>query len=348
MINPIKTRILFLLSDERMGGVKTSLHSLIDSRLAEQFEFAIAPLTSAKASLSNWHPQIIIVHDACSWKILPNLIALKFMLKFSKSKAKLVIQDHHYSENFERYQVPSPSRFRLMLRLCHWCSDRLLAVSWGQAAWIKKYELVSPHKLTVIQQSLNCDRFFAIPLKSIQKPLTLAAYGRFHEQKGLDILLKAVQLLPDLDFHLKIAGYGADEQKLKQLAAGNPKVEFVGKITDVPAFLADCDGVIIPSRWEPWGNVCLEAKAAGKPVIITAVDGLVEQVNDCGLVVASPNPESLAQAIKSMNAMSPEQLQAWGIKGRASVKNAWNDHLEAWEAMLFDIELLKTYTHVKN
>jgi glycosyltransferase involved in cell wall biosynthesis len=326
----MKPKILNLLSDERMGGVKTSLNSLMNSRLQEKFEFAIAPLNRAKASIKNLQPEIIIVHDACSWKILPSLLALKFL----KGKAKLVILDHHYSESFERLKVTNPQRFRLMLKLCHWCCDRLLLVSHAQGLWMRKYKLVRSPKLTIIQQSLNCDRFLELPPKPISKPLTFAAYGRFEEQKGFDILLQAVNLIPHIDFQLKIAGYGSDEAQLQQLVTGNPHVQFVGKIHDVPAFLNDSDVVIIPSRWEPWGNVCLEAKAAGKPVIVSAVDGLVEQIQECGLLVKSSNAQTFAKAIAQVCGMTPEELSAWGSKGRESAINAWDEHLTAWEDLL--------------
>jgi glycosyltransferase involved in cell wall biosynthesis len=326
----MKPKILNLLSDERMGGVKTSLNSLMNSRLQEKFEFPIAPLNRTRASIKNLQPAIIIVHDACSWKILPNLLALKFL----KGKAKLVIQDHHYSESFEQLKVPNPKRFRLMLKLCHWCCDRLLLVSHAQGLWMRKHKLVRSLKLTIIQQSLNCDRFFERPPKPISKPLTFAAYGRFEEQKGFDILLQAVNLTPHIDFQLKIAGYGADEAQLKQLVIGNPHVQFVGKIDDVPTFLNDCDVVIIPSRWEPWGNVCLEAKAAGKPAIVSAVDGLVEQIQECGLLVKPPNDQTFAKAIAQVCEMTLEELSSWGSKGRESAINAWDEHLSAWEDLL--------------
>ena len=330
----MKPRILSLLSDERMGGVKTSLSSLMSSRLNEKFEFAVAPLKREIASLRNFQPDIIIVHDACSWKILPSLLFLKILLKISKKKSKLVIEDHHYSAAFERLKVPSPSRFRLMLKLSHWCVDRLLVVSKAQGEWMLKHQLIKPNKLTIIQQSLNCDRFLALPLKPIEKPLIFAAYGRFDEQKGFDILLKTIELLPDLNFHLKIAGYGSDEALLKKLAAGNPQVQFVGKIDDIPAFLNNCDVVIIPSRWEPWGNVCLEVKASGKPIIASAVDGLVEQLQELGLLVPPDDPQTLAKAIAQICEMSLQELIDRGIKGRESVKNAWDRHLTEWEDLL--------------
>ena len=69
--------------------------------------------------------------------------------------------------------------------------------------------------------------------------------------------------------------------------------------------------MVIPSRLEPWGIVCVEAKAAAKPVLATAVDGLSEQVQSCGMLVSSSDPAVLAPAITQFVNTSPQQLQTW-------------------------------------
>ena len=131
-----------------------------------------------------------------------------------------------------------------------------------------------------------------------------------------------------------MGGYGQDEQLIKDLARDLPHVKLLGAIEDVPAFLADCDVIVIPSRWEPWGLVCLEAKAAGKPVVVFAIDGLTEQVRDCGLLVPANEPTKLTKAIASL----PQQdLAAWGQAGRASVVNAWAEFLHNWEIFLGEV-----------
>ena len=115
------------------------------------------------------------------------------------------------------------------------------------------------------------------------------------------------------------------------LAKDLPHVKLLGAIGDVPAFLANCDVIIIPSRWEPWGLVCLEAKAAGKPIVMFAVDGLKEQVRDCGLLVTPNDSTKLAEAITSL----PEQpLIKWGKVARQSVINSWDEFLNNWLAFL--------------
>jgi glycosyltransferase involved in cell wall biosynthesis len=146
-----------------------------------------------------------------------------------------------------------------------------------------------------------------------------------------------MQRVPSNQVQLLLGGYGSDETMLKQIAQGLGNIKFLGTIRDVPAFLSQCDVVVIPSRWEPWGNVCLEAKAAGKPVIVTAADGLVEQIEACGLVVPVEDPEALAKAIIQVASLSDTTLANWGQSGRRAVSSAGSKYVEAWESILWEV-----------
>ena len=253
-------------------------------------------------------------------------------------------------------------RFRLMLRLAYGLADEVVSISNAQRDWMLNHKLVKPSKIRTIYSASPVDTLLTIPAKDPIIPLKIGAYGRFAPQKGFDLLLTAFASLPGEKFQLYLGGYGQDEQLIKDLARDLPHVKLLGAIEDVPSFLADCDVIVIPSRWEPWGLVCLEAKAAGKPVVAFAVDGLREQVRledkemgemgrwrdredgetvrdrfqigDCGLLVPANDIQQLAAAIKSL----PQQnLIAWGEAGRTSVVKAWTEFLHSWELFLGEI-----------
>lgn len=326
----MKKKVLRVLDDQKIGGIKSTLEGFRISHLNDKFEFIVLPMHEAKSIVPELKPDIVIFHNACSWRRLPDLWLLE-------KYAKVIILEHHYSQEFERWQVTSIVRFRLMLRLAYGLADRVVAISQAQAEWMKKNRLVSPSKLTIISQCPNLDKLLVLPPKTPQKPLVLAAYGRFHLQKGFNTLIQAMRLVPQTNVELHLGGYGPDEAELKQLAQGFNNIKFLGAVRNVPEYLSSCDVVVIPSRWEPWGNVCLEAKAAGKPVIATHVDGLVEQVQDCGLLVPPEDPQSLAKAIEKFCVIPEESLQAWGQQGREAVKDAWNQYLTKWEKLLENI-----------
>ena len=271
--------------------------------------------------------------QASRFKGLPNLVLLKLL----NPHAKIIIREHHYSQGYEQYQVSGLHRFHLMLKLNYSLADRVVAVSQAQAEWMLRNHLVSPNQLIVIRQCVVLKDLLNIAVKPIETPFILATYGRFNFQKGFDILLQAMKLIPHLPIRLRIGGEGPQIEELKQLAQGLENIEFVGCVDDVPKFLQASDVVVIPSRWEPWGNVCLEAKAAGKPVIASNVDGLTEQVQNCGLLIPPNNPEVLAEAIEQVVSLPQTQLQTWGSNGRESVRGAWDRYLSQWRTLLWEV-----------
>ncbi|AUT01463.1 glycosyl transferase group 1 [Nostoc sp. CENA543] len=328
----MKAKICHFIGGQGMGwtgGIKATLKSLENSYLSQQFEFTIAPISEASSVLSKQRPEAIIVHAASSWRSLLTLWNLKFA-------AKLIINEHHYSAGFETFNVSSSGRFHRMLKTAYGICDRVIAVSQGQQNWMLKNQLLPAEKIALIQSSRIVDNFLAVPPKSrlSDQPFIIGAYGRLCFHKGFDVLINAVKQLSHPGIIVRIGGGGQDEAQLKQLAASCPQIQFVGRIDDVPAFLNQCDAVVIPSRWEAWGNVCLEARAAGKPVIASAVDGLSEQVQNCGILIPPDNPVALAKAIQGLVDLPPAELAQMGEQGQASALNAWDNYLSNWQKLL--------------
>jgi glycosyltransferase involved in cell wall biosynthesis len=223
----------------------------------------------------------------------------------------------------------------MMLRLGYSLFNRVVSVSCGQAQWMLDSKLLGSSRLRVIPFSRTLDELRNLPIESTPHiPLRLGALGRFVKQKGFDVLIKAVQRLPPGSVQLLLGGDGALDSELRGLAAGHPGITFLGPITDVPAFLHDCDGMAIPSLWEPWGNVCLESRAAGLPVIVSGVGGLSEQVEGCGFAVPPASVTELAAAIQKLLALSAEERFRLAHKARQSSLNSWDQFCRSWDSLL--------------
>ncbi|MXP63764.1 glycosyltransferase [Roseomonas sp. M0104] len=153
----------------------------------------------------------------------------------------------------------------------------------------------------------------------------LLALGRLHRNKGFDMLLRALPLLPGAA--LTIAGEGPERAALARLAAQlgvADRVQLLGWRRDSGALLAACDVFVCSSRHEPLGNIVLEAWSAGRPVVAVAAQGPSELIRDgeTGLLVPPESPEGLAAAIRTL-LQEPERRAAMGEAGRAAYAAAF-------------------------
>lgn len=133
----------------------------------------------------------------------------------------------------------------------------------------------------------------------VDVPLLLAM-GRLHENKGFDVLLRAMVDLPD--HWLWIAGEGPEGMALTKLAEDlgvSGRVRFLGWRDDSDALMQACDLFVCSSRHEPLGNIVLEAWAANKPVVAAAAAGPVSLIgnNEAGLLVPLEDAGALAQGV---------------------------------------------------
>ena len=131
--------------------------------------------------------------------------------------------------------------------------------------------------------------------------------GRLTEQKGHAYLLEAfvtvVQELPSA--RLLVVGDGELRPALERQAAHlglRGGVTFTGHREDVPRIMMALDVLVMPSLWEGFGLVLLEAMAASKPVIASQVSAIPEIVveGETGLLVPPKDPENLSRALLAL------------------------------------------------
>ena len=323
-------KIAHLIETIELGGVLRNLETLMGHmsdvehiRYDVNPRFAIAPIIPAD--------QLVVIHFTASWSKLPFLASLRAM----RGRAPIVIVEHSYTEAYERYVVPSSARFRAMLRLVYSFADQIVAVSHGQGAWLRQLGVVDPAKITVIPSSTYCGAFADIkaPTRSgpADEPLRIAAYGRYHEQKGFGNLILAMRGLPPGLATLHLAGLGPYAERLTEIASDMPNVTVGGPTKDVAGLLAGCDIVAVPSRWESFGQVALEARAAARPLIASAVDGLVEQTgDDWGWLVQEDDIPGLTKAIVLA---SQADLATMGQAARWSAEGHLETSLDIWRAL---------------
>jgi glycosyltransferase involved in cell wall biosynthesis len=183
------------------------------------------------------------------------------------------------------------------------CSD-FIGVTFDIARHIKESGIAADHAYTVHTfSSVETDHAAVdrAALKTLADAPVLLALSRLHAKKGLDTLLHALVTLPDC--YAWLAGDGPLENELKTLAATlgvSDRVRFLGWRTDRGALLNAANICVLPSRYEPFGTVMVEAWAAGVPLIAAAVAGPAAYITheENGLLVAPDDAEALSAAIR--------------------------------------------------
>jgi glycosyltransferase involved in cell wall biosynthesis len=130
--------------------------------------------------------------------------------------------------------------------------------------------------------------------------------GMGNYRKGLDILIKAVSLLKDMELTVHIGGDGKLLTTFKDMAkeldvAG--KCIFYGEIKpeNIQDFYSKLDFYVLPSRDETFGVVVVEAMACGLPVIATKCGGPEEIITkETGVLIDKEDPQELSRAIRSV------------------------------------------------
>ena len=151
----------------------------------------------------------------------------------------------------------------------------------------------------------------------------VAIVAQFHRRKGHDVLLRALAKLPPEEAPLCLAaGTGPEGDALLDLArelGRSGDVRWLGRLDEVRDVLRAADVVAMPSRAEGLGVAAIEALAAARPVIASAVGGLPEIVHDGveGLVVPPGDVDALAAALRRL--LSDSDLrERMGAAGRAA------------------------------
>ena len=146
------------------------------------------------------------------------------------------------------------------------------------------------------------DRAFKADLGSDQQDQVVVFAGRLVAEKGLDVLLRALAMLPGV--RLRVAGDGPMRAVWQRLAAEigvGDRTEFLGamSLTELGDLYADAAVVCVPSAWEePFGYVAAEAMAMGRAVVATPSGALPELLADGrGFVAAASTPKVLAETL---------------------------------------------------
>ncbi|WP_110686014.1 glycosyltransferase family 4 protein [Salinicola aestuarinus] len=324
-----RLKVISLVDDVSPGGVMQALQVLAHPSLSASIDSRVLQVDPDRQQAPVCDADIVITHFPPRWRALPFLASLKWRAR----GARLIHIEHSYTGSWECLKVSRPERFRLMLKLAYRLFDHVVAVSEGQAQWLRTVTGLPEADLSVVRPWSGVTGLDTLPLPhwQEQRPLVLGAYGRFAEQKAFDRLITHFRRLDPQRYRLRLGGSGPTEAALRALAAGACNIDFVGQVTDRAAFLGACDLIVVPSRWEAFGLVATEARQAGRPILVADVDGLPEQVGQAGRVVDFTADTELKAVLEALDGPT---LQTLALAARQSTADLAERRLASWRELL--------------
>ena len=213
----------------------------------------------------------------------------------------------------------------LQLRLLSRGVGRYIAVSSAIAGELDQRFGWPAGKIEVVYNAVDLDRFDVSAPPGLREklggsdgvPLVLTP-ARLDEQKGHDVLFRAAAEVPEARFVL--AGEGPLRAQLEtevaQLGLAE-RVLFLGRRDDIPQLLAACDVFALPSLYEGSSLAVLEAMAARRAVVSSAIGGTAELIADGenGLLVPPGDAAALAAALRRLLA-GPSLREEFALKAR--------------------------------
>ena len=228
-----------------------------------------------------------------------------------------------------------PGRIAVESRLCR-SVDRVIATCRDEVVELAAAGL-DPLKASVVPCGVDVDHFTPGEGPARQRP-TLLVVGRLVERKGVADVVAALADLPGVDL-LVAGGPPSDElvvdpeaARLRELAEETgiaDRLHLIGSVArrDMPALLRSADVVLAVPWYEPFGIVPLEAMACGRPVVGSAVGGLLDTVvpGVCGELVPPRRPDLLAAALRDL-LDDPARRATYGEEGvrRVRARYGWD------------------------
>jgi UDP-glucose:(heptosyl)LPS alpha-1,3-glucosyltransferase len=198
-----------------------------------------------------------------------------------------------------------------------------VAISAQGKSEIERLYGTPPERVTLVYNGIDLNRFspdnrawlgreartrFGLP----ENAWVVVFVGSGFERKGLGPLIEAMARLGDKRAHLLIAGKGRAERyraAADELAIAD-RVIWAGPFADVERLYAAADAVALPSLYEPFGNVHLEALASGVPVLSSARAGGSELIDPGrnGWVVPTVTPAAIVAGLEKLREGDPVRL----------------------------------------
>jgi len=302
---------------------------------------AVHPGRDLAAFLAIWRvlrrvqPDIVDTHTAKAGA-LGRVAAAFYNVGRGPGRRAIVVHTFHGNVFRGYFGRAGSALVRAIERTLARLTDRIVAISSRQRDdLVDEFHIAPRDRVVVIPLGLDLDALAAIPAPAApaddSRPVTCAFVGRLVAIKQVDLLLRACARAFAVHprARLLVAGDGESRAELEALAARlglGDRVRFLGWQTDLAALYAGIDIVALSSINEGTPVAVIEAMAAARAVLSTAVGGVPDLIDDgrTGRLVPPGDEAALAAALGELIA-NAELRRRLGLAARSDVRTRFGD-----------------------
>jgi glycosyltransferase involved in cell wall biosynthesis len=296
---------------------------------------------------ARWEAPLVVVDDRGAW----DLSVIRRTLDICRRERVAIWHGHDYKTNLLGLLVARRHPMRLVTTVHGWVHHtRRTGLYYALDRWsLRRYERVvcvshdladecrrcgvPADRVVQIDNAIDVEEFsrrrsIAEAKRQLNWPenrLLIGAVGRLAEEKGFDVLIRAMARLSEQgrDVGLAIAGDGPEHERLQALIdelGVADRVRLMGFVADTPAFYEAMDVYALSSRREGLPNVLLEAMAFEAPIVATGVAGVPKLLDDgvSGVLIPPDDLDALTTALAQLFDDSALRCQL-GQAGRETV-----------------------------
>lgn len=281
---------------------------------------------------SRWMPEVVHAHD---WLVAHPAIALAEFFDVP------LVSTIHATEAGRHSGWVSGRTNRQVHSVEWWLvseSDALITCSASMRDEVNRLFGYDATDITVIHNGIDIRTWPFAERARTSGPAELLFAGRLEYEKGVQDLLAALPRIrrSHPGTTLTIAGDGTQRDWLMEQARKHrvgKAVRFVGPVdhTELVTLMHRCDAIVLPSRYEPFGIVALEAAATGVPLIVSTAGGLGEAVRepDTGLTFEPADVAGLAAAVRAtLSDPGAAAQRALRARARLTAEFSWAEVAE--------------------
>lgn len=264
-----------------------------------------------------WSPDLVVAYK--NGTSMAACIARRCLCKF-----RLIVSERNTTQKLV-------FRERMRFFSCRW-ADVIVPNSYSQARYIEEHFPKLARKTKVITNVVDIDKFHPSKTREKHNVLRVVTVGRIAPQKNVLTYLDALKILQCQQLDIHVDWYGDslehwDYWKVvaeKQVKLGLENyISFHDPCQSIDKVYRDADVFCLPSIYEGFPNVLVEAMASGLPVACSRVCDNPFIVKDLenGYLFDPRRPIDIAEKIKSLCALSENERQAIGTRNREKIKN---------------------------